>query len=534
MFWKSWIVKVHSRPRWLGAVGYILLAGMTAWIFSTNLIGTASEFQFRTYRDGSEALVLGKILADAKGTPTGRANLGFVHLGKSAEAASDVLAVYPRLDHLGAVIPVDLNDANWRHGNGTFGSVFLLPRAATASLGYAGDELVPGQMLRFSNGETKSVTKVEASDQYVQVHYSGRKFDSAEIGFPRPIQVLADRGYTFEPYASQYGVQGIAFSWVFRNVGLFASTERLQFLCAALCALVLVLLCREYRLSLANGFGIVFLACMVGSPWIVSIARNLYWVPFLWFLPALIASWQYRLGDRSNTRLTLYLLFFVAIFLKSLAGYEYLPAVVLLALAPFFIDPFLPTPRYRTVDRARIASVLFLLAIAGFIVALLFHARIRADSIFEGLKITFTGDALKYNPLSELAGTVSTGTEVPLWQVLRTYIFDWDTPVLFWIQHPLVFPALIGLACLALAFEYLAIDRARHRDSAMLLATVLASVSWFILMKGHSAVHLHLNYVLWYFGFIPALVFVIIRGLGSGFSRLQASFSSTPSPKQVP
>lgn len=502
-------MKIYEGPRFRRIIWYIFLWSLSTFIFFSNIIHSTSEFQFRTYRDGSEALVLGKIFADIHGIPTKGANLGFI----DAKQGPDVLAVYERLANPDAVIPADFSDSHPQHGNGTFASVFLLERAAVAKLGYASDELVPGQTMRFPNGELRSVTKIESSDQFVKVYYSGKRLDGTAIGFPMPIQVVSDKSHIFETYESQYGLQGVIFSWIYRNVGRLASTERLQWLCSGLFALVLVLLCREYNLALANYFGIVFLLCMVGSPWVVSIVRNLYWVTFLWFLPALIAMWLYR-SVRSGIRILLYVLFFLAIFLKSLAGYEYLSTIVIFALGVFFIDPFLPKPRYRVSVSLRIAWALFILSIMGFILALLLHASIRADSIIEGLKVTYSLDMLKYNQLSEIVGNVSRGTEMPFWNMLQMYVFSWNTPVVFWILHRLIFAGLIFIAVMSIVFQYATSNIARHRDAALLLVTMCAPVSWFVLMKGHSAIHTHLNYVLWYFGFVPAIIFVGCRGVG--------------------
>lgn len=39
---------------------------------------------------------------------------------------------------------------------------------------------------------------------------------------------------------------------------------------------------------------------------------------------------------------------------------------------------------------------------------------------------------------------------------------------------------------------------------------LLAPMSWFVLAKSHSYVHTHMNFVLWYFGFIAIMIYMII------------------------
>jgi hypothetical protein len=218
-------------------------------------------------------------------------------------------------------------------------------------------------------------------------------------------------------------------------------------------------------------------------------------------------------------------MYFLSIFLKSLAGYEYLSSVVIFSLAIFLVDPFLPNPRYGFTGSIRILFVLSLLSVAGFIFALLMHASIRADSIIQGIKITLEGDAIKYNNLSQMTGSVSRGIQMPFSELLGQYIFDWTTPVIFWVQSKLIFPALIFLALLSILFQFVTNNIERHRDAAIVFVMMLAPLSWYVLMKGHSVIHTHMNYVLWYFGFIPAIIFVGLRGVILCWHFMKVNFS---------
>lgn len=503
-------MKIFHKNRFSRFVWYFSLIFIVTLIFANNLTHSSSEFQFRTYRDGSEALVLGKIFADFKGIQTDRANLGFVEKEKITKSA-DVLAVYKRVNNPNAVTLENLNDSNWSNGIGLFAPVFLLPLADVAKLGYASNEFLLGQRVKFSNGEVRNIIKVEKNNGYLQVYYSGEMLKGGVVGYPKPIELM-DSNYVFDPYKSQFGLQGCVLSWVYSHIPMLAKVERMQFLLAALCAFVLVLLSREYQLSLSHGFGIVFLISVIASPWIVSMARSLYWVPFLWFLPALVVMWLYRFYSQPNIRKLMYFLYFLVVLLKSLSGYEYLSTIVLFSLAIFLIDPFLVVRRHRVVDTINIVMVLFVLSLAAFSVALLAQSYIRADTVAQGLEVTLHGDAIKYTRLTEVFGGVSRGTDTPLLNVMQKYVFNWTTPVIFGYENNLFFPVLIILAVVSIAFQYFIADVARYRDSALVFIMLLAPISWLVVMKGHSVIHVHLNYVLWYFGFIPALIFVVLRG----------------------
>ena len=44
----------------------------------------------------------------------------------------------------------------------------------------------------------------------------------------------------------------------------------------------------------------------------------------------------------------------------------------------------------------------------------------------------------------------------------------------------------------------------------MYIVSFFTTLSWFVLAKSHSYVHIHLNYVLWYFGFVQICLYVIV------------------------
>ena len=50
----------------------------------------------------------------------------------------------------------------------------------------------------------------------------------------------------------------------------------------------------------------------------------------------------------------------------------------------------------------------------------------------------------------------------------------------------------------------------RNRWSILILFSLVCSLSWFFLAKGHSIFHPHINFILWYFPFIPVSISVLI------------------------
>ena len=45
----------------------------------------------------------------------------------------------------------------------------------------------------------------------------------------------------------------------------------------------------------------------------------------------------------------------------------------------------------------------------------------------------------------------------------------------------------------------------------MFIVFLCTTLSWFVLGKAHSYIHTHMNYVLWYFGFVQISIYIIIK-----------------------
>ncbi len=480
--------------------------------FWLNAFKTSSEFQFRTYRDGSEALVLGKVFADAVALPTGKVNLGFVEHGPPTKGPN-VIAVYSKIDNPHAVVAANVTDENWEAGVSRIHPRLILTRASSGRIGYAPNDLGPSQILTFPNGDKRAVLAVSADPDYITVDFEGDIIEGKDVGYPRAISIDPEAPFTFDPYFSQFGIQGDFFSALYRYVPGIDSVTSMQLVAATLFTIVILCLANEFGRSISPSLGVIFLISMIASPWVVAKAQDLYWLPVLWILPALVAMWLYRRSLPIWAGLTLY---FFAILLKSLAGYEYLTTIVLFSMVVFIADAFLPSPRFGR--RASIAMVfgLGVVSLIGFSVAVLLHGYIRAGTIAEGVRLTLINDGLKFNQLSSVAQVPSRGLDPSLLEVTYKYVFEWPTPVLFWWAQPYGLPALAACSILALICQFVARMEYRWRDTAILLSMTAASLSWIVLMKGHSTIHVHLNYVLWYFGAVPAMVFVIWRVISAG------------------
>lgn len=316
----------------------------------------------------------------------------------------------------------------------------------------------------------------------------------------------------FVSYFSQYGIQGQIYSILYNSAGL-ASIDKMAFVCAALTALVLTALAFLYHRALTPAFGTIFYLTSVGSPWVVAFSKNLYWSPFLWFLPTLLTVLGY-LARNPRVRIGYFALFFVAMILKSLSGYEYLSTILWLACSIFLIDPFLPNPRFSSKQALILAAILFACGVLAFALAVLLHAGTQGDTIADGLHRIWESGVKRrtYADPATADPALRESLAASPWAVLATYLVDWSGPLLFMIGGR-VFPVLMVTALMVILFKFRSGHSTRWRDAAMYLIFAAGPVSWYVLAKGHSHVHTFLNFVLWYFGFVAAVGFINFEGL---------------------
>jgi hypothetical protein len=82
---------------------------------------------------------------------------------------------------------------------------------------------------------------------------------------------------------------------------------------------------------------VIWFFVSLASPWLVSAAKNLYWVPWTWLLPLAISGFIFFARKRAAL-IALHLLLFTSLFLRFAAGYEFASSIILMvALFPIVL-----------------------------------------------------------------------------------------------------------------------------------------------------------------------------------------------------
>lgn len=311
-------------------------------------------------------------------------------------------------------------------------------------------------------------------------------------------------------YSSQYGLQGKFFQLM---AGIPVRNTLCCILTAVVFTMIILLIRKKYGTLLALCFFITFLL----SPWIVNFARNLYWVEFTWFVPMLLGLCIGLEYENTKRFVAICAGAFISILVKSLCGYEYL-SVILLAMIAFPTIDFLKSLFTHDLKKSRrIFAVIFSMgvsALLGFAFALIIHAYLRGDrNIITGLKNIYHQDVLRRtlggNP-EDFHPVYKDSLEASILAVIRKY-YHFGTEIISGIPGRL-FSFITVCPILIFCFKKIS-GKLDNNDVIMYFVFYLSCISWYILGKSHSYIHTHMNYVLWYFGFVQICFYVIAKQL---------------------
>ncbi|NBH96985.1 hypothetical protein D7Y41_03480 [Anaerotruncus sp. 1XD22-93] len=409
-----------------------------------------------------------------------------------------------------------VSDENWEEGYSD-----KEPKVLISNNIYTKRVAVPGNYIKFSNNEQKKITAVEVSGDFLVVSLkSQRELRSSKYGSLEDITFLNKNKEAYprgelEIYYSQFGLQGKVFRHLTRYMNYENAILNLNLICSIATAVVFVLLVfllyYKYNFLFASCFYVTFWL----SPWIVNFARNLYWVEFTWFLPVVIGLFcSLKIKNRRH-RIFSYILAFIAILGKCLCGYEYI-SVIMMGMISFLVvdlfNAFIEKNKTKQILLFRTIFIMGMVAIVGFVVAILIHGTLRGNGdIIQGIKSIIEWDAFKRTggaDLNNFDEILWPSFNASIWEVYSKY-FHFPTEVLTGISGNL-FPMLCVIPLGIFGFNYKK-RKLKWELPIMYAVFFLTSVSWFVLAKSHSYIHLHMNYVLWYFGFVQLCIYVICR-----------------------
>ena len=415
--------------------------------------------------------------------------------------------------------------------------LFTTASMVILSLGFAGNvwrAADPGWYHDFQRGAESLVVGRIVKSRADGMVSSGALLGRFEIpgreGATREIQAEAQYdflvagapGSRFNVYRSQNGFQAIGYGVIdrlapvpaSRKVGFFRGLTGVA--TAAAITAILCWLLLEFGWVTAGAA----LLTTAAAQWITVYGPHLYFVTWAFYLPLVLALFWLRRGEPASP-VKLFVALTVTYLLKCIfTGYEFATTAVLMMLVPLVYYGVL-----RGWSVARIAKW----AVAGAIaagVATAISVGVLAAQV--GAEAGDAGAAAQH--LIDKFGVRTYGTpdafddayrqslEAGVWDTLNEYlntqVFDFGYAGSVPLHLPLYTTTLV---LLALTIAYLVRRRRAGCDvppatRALIAATwfsILAPLSWILLFKSHSAMHVHQNQIVWH---MPFLLFAFAMG----------------------
>ena len=308
-----------------------------------------------------------------------------------------------------------------------------------------------------------------------------------------------ERPYEYQTYPSQIGVQGFLLRMIAKLVRSTAAIPISRWFCAALFSVVIVwitvLIFRQYGFA----FAVSFWCVTTFSSWICDFAPNLYWVSFTWFVPVLLGLICLR---SEKKRKWIYLLFFVALLIKCLCGFEYLSTIMV--SAELFMAAEWITYKEKRSRLTRSIMLSGICMLAGFVVVAVLMCFIYGNGDFVDGAVYFKHYLVErrtFGNADQFDAVYADSLNASIMNVLNRYTNGVGTPLLI----------ISGLDLILIALDRFLFKRDRKLDLSLLLISCAATFSWFVLAKSHSYIHIHLNFVLYYMGFAQTAVYCLLR-----------------------
>ena len=487
---------------------FVIMVSVLTWNYSQNIMDIQNT-TYSGFQMDSETLVWGAVMAERDGHYVAPYGLGRyvdergVWRSHSLQYTND--------------------NVNWKNGYSLLG----VPQLSVHANEYTRSVCRTGNYIRFANGEELAIANVEPlNDQYIVTLAADYALSYYKYGDLSEARFLDENKQElprsrYEPYISQFGLQGKVFRHMARYLDSDLALVQLNLLCCLAAAIVFTaivyLIKYKYDLLMAGCFYATFWL----SPFVVNFARNLYWLEFLWYMPMLISLVCLIKIDQRKYRLLCYGAIFVTILIKSLCGYEYVSAIML-AMVTFPLADFGVNVARRNWKAANksfwMIFFLGLFAVLGFVAALLIHARLRGDgNLMNGIQTIIERDVkrrLGGGEWSDYGEVYKDSLNASIWFTVLSRYIRVGGQVLTGIPGNLLPLLIVAPACV---LWYHGSQKANYehmtRDVILYIGFLITALSWIVIAKPHSYIHAHLNFVLWYTGFVQICLYIIIKGV---------------------
>ena len=329
---------------------------------------------------------------------------------------------------------------------------------------------------------------------------------------------------SFEAYYSQPGFQAFIYGLICKITGLsgYSALYFLKWLVSLSTAFVfsLFILWVQRRWGWATAFFVFITVCF--SQWVTVFGRNLFWVLGAFYLPFVAALWylqKYERNVKHPLRVTFWVMFTGMLLKCLLTGFEFITTTLVMAITPWLFYAVAEQWGWkRFLQRVTVASAGVLSATITALVLLAVQLSSVKGSIGEGFRyIRFSFGKRTYGIVDKYDSSVMESLDSNLLGVLKSYWNNHAFDLSHWFDHPLWqsvskitfgFCVFLFIAVTLIVFQskklriYPAYRQQQIALAAMLWVSLSAPLSWFVIFKGHSYAHTHMDHIVWHMPFM--------------------------------
>ncbi|WP_430613369.1 hypothetical protein [Flavobacterium sp. JP2137] len=327
----------------------------------------------------------------------------------------------------------------------------------------------------------------------------------------------------YNTYNSQNGGQGMLFS-VLDKLSPYSKESNLKgfyMLTAALLAAFMTAFLYWVRTNFGILAVLTTLLLILWSDWIVIFGKNLWWslwsfyLPFIFFL--LLLNREVRRFKKQVIQSKAFFLgAFAVLFIKCfITGYEYITTTLLMAITPLVYYGIQERWSIRVlVTRTLWTSLGFLAALVSSVLLLIFQLsgkkNLEAANGVDYLIQTFlrrthaSSDRFSEAYTESLEATVTVVLDKYL--AGEAFVFKMTNGVFTVAFKEVIFVFMaFTLVFIGLKWTQSLSEQQWRRGLALAIAmwfSILAPLSWLVIFKSHSYIHIHMNFIVWYMPFM--------------------------------
>lgn len=316
-------------------------------------------------------------------------------------------------------------------------------------------------------------------------------------------------------YPQQIGLQGMFFSIV-DSLTNFSPSVNLNIFYFINCAILTLLLIIMY-IYIYKEFGsisaLIFIITCIINPWLVVSARNLYWVIWTLLLPyiTILMLMKYDEKNKNISGKILFLATFILIFIKSACGFEFISTILISVEIPIIY--YAVKNKYSFKEWFLKSMYVGIGGILGFITAIVVYL-IQATNYFGSLNLAVNNFIYTISKRTgafdvEVSEVYQKSLDISISEVLYRYIFEENKIFLNWSMSYLIIITIIMMIITLIVYkkriEGIIAQRKIVALGVSICVSILGPLSWYVLAKGHSYIHIKINQILWS---IPSILLI--------------------------